>query len=89
MDFKLFFGISIRIIILFSLAMAGTFIPDHLRVFFGDTLSNSIFGDPEWKWGVRHYWYFWMMCLLFILSAINVGLSIYKLIKKNHPEFPF
>jgi NADH:ubiquinone oxidoreductase subunit 3 (subunit A) len=36
MNHKVFFGIAIRIVILFVIAMFGTFLPEHLREFFGD-----------------------------------------------------
>lgn len=68
--------------------MFATFIPDYLRDFFGDVYSpdrilfTSI--DEHWEWGVRHYWYFCMMVILFLLALVNVGLSIYKLLNKNY-----
>lgn len=36
MKLNVYFGISIRIILIFSVAMAATYLPEHLREFFGD-----------------------------------------------------
>lgn len=38
MKTKVFLAIGIRIVILFAVGMAATFIPEQLRDFFGDTL---------------------------------------------------
>lgn len=70
-----FFQIALRIIILFSIGMASTYIPEHLSGFFGDTQDG---------WGARHYWYNWMMFLLFLLSLANLIISIFKILKKNY-----
>lgn len=88
---QVYFGIAIRIIILCAIGMMFTFIPDHLRSFFGDTLRE----EPEWSgpdryydWGVRHYWYAWMVFILFVLSAVNVIVSILSLLKKHYNITP-
>ena len=87
MNTRLYFEIAIRIIVIFAIGMIGTYIPDYLRDFFGDTpIRRHTFLniDREWTWGVRHYWYAWMMFFLFVLSVINAGMSIYNLIKKYY-----
>lgn len=91
MKWKLYFEVVLRIIILFSLAMLFTFIPDHLRDFFGDRrrISTDIgdWGmDVEWIWGGRHYWYYWMCVLLFILTLINFVGGIIHSINKHYPK---
>jgi len=91
MKWPLYFGIALRIIILFAVGMFGTYIPDYLRGFFGDvytgdTSSYLFKTDTEWDWGARHYWYFWMMFVLFILSIANLIVSIVRLIRKYYPD---
>lgn len=95
MKTQVYFGIAIRIIILFTIGSLMTFVPDHLRAFFGDTVhvcdtgwhSHGFFGiDKSYEWGARHYWYFWMMVLLFLLSLVNVIVGIIKLVNKHYPE---
>jgi len=86
MKHKVFFGIGIRIIILFTLGMFFTFIPEHLRNFFGDILREEPRGgiDSMYIWGARHYWYFWMMASLCALAFFNLTISIITLINKNY-----
>jgi len=91
MKHQLFFGIAFRVILLFVLAMLGTYIPENLRDFFGDvkyTTQPMWPGavDKFWFWGSRHYWYFWMMVTLFLLSLINLILSVIHLINKYYPN---
>ena len=87
MKTQLYLGIALRIIIFFLVVMLMTFIPDHLRGFFGDTeLANgyqSGIVDRHWDWGVRHYWYGLMCLCLFILSAVNVMMSIEDIINRQ------
>lgn len=87
MKTKVFLAIAIRIIILISIGMMFTFIPDHLRDFFGDVPSDCvgcIGPDRDWDWGPRHYWYFWGLFLLFDLSCINAVMSVINIINKNY-----
>lgn len=91
MKHKVFFGIAVRIIVLFSIGMAFSFIPDNLRGFFGDVYVERQFNsfiEHEWQWGVRHYWYFCMMFFLFILSAVNTALSIARIINREYGTKP-
>lgn len=99
MKTEVYLGIAIRIIVLFTIGALATFIPEHLRDFFGDskftpyTVGGSSYSflkeetgsiDTQWYWGVRHYWYFNMMLLLFILSIINIVVSIVNLVNKHY-----
>jgi hypothetical protein len=101
MKHQVYLGIALRIIILFAVAMAATFVPEQLRDFFGDTscegktyewygstregCPGSSFGiDEDWQWGARHYWYAWLMVFLFVLSVVNVVMSIVALLKKHY-----
>lgn len=61
-------GLSLRVIALFFIAMLVSFTPEYFRDFFGDKLlqpdkygyyTHSLF-DETYRWGVRHYFYFWM-----------------------------
>lgn len=83
MSIRLYFRILIRIICPFILAMAFSFVTPHLREFFGDIpqeVTDDSF-DAAWEWGVRHYWYFWMMASIILLSFINTALSVIALIE--------
>jgi len=88
---QVFFGISFRIIILCLIGMFGTYISeiDGMREFFGDKLVFAPWSrtETEWDWGARHYWYFWMVTILFVWSLINLFVSAYRLIDKNYPKF--
>ena len=95
MNTKVFLGLAIRIIIVFGVAMLMTFAPTELRDFFGDTLHDhsthgtyhqNDFLDDGWEWGARHYWYWWMCFLLFVLSAINALIGGYDLVIKKYPN---
>lgn len=86
MSIKLYLQIAIRLILLFSTPMAFTFVTPELRQFFGDTICTSYcydLVDVRWNWGVRHYWYFWLTTLLFLLSAFYSFIHIRKLVIKE------
>lgn len=102
MNNRVFFGIAGRIIIIFVIAIAMTFIPENLRGFFGDTYKpctgtfkdnygnvrildncNGLI-DDDYQWGIRHYWFYWMVFLLFCLSVVNVIIGSYELINKYY-----
>jgi hypothetical protein len=83
MKTNVFLGIGLRIIILFTVGMFMTYLPNELTEFFGDEIVHTSYGQIE-EWGARHYWYNTMMFLLFILSLINVIISIVKLVNKNY-----
>ena len=87
---EVYFGIALRIVVIFVVGMMWTYVPGELRDFFGDQLSSERTGfgvDRGYKWGARHYWYAWMMFLLFVLSVISAVMQCAKLIGKHHPEF--
>ena len=93
MKTKLYLFIAFRIITLFGLAMASTFLPEHLRDFFGDTKyvpttfrSGDGTIDIAWSWGARHYWFFFMMALLFLLSLVDSVMSVFGLVYKYYPN---
>jgi hypothetical protein len=44
---KLFFSIALQLIVLFSFPMAATFIPEHMREFFGDKKYPT--QPADWK----------------------------------------
>ena len=89
MNTKVYLFIAFRIVFLFSIAMASTFLPEHLRGFFGDINipKRSGFGiDTDWTWGARHYWFFWMMFMLFALSLVDAIVGIVSKINKHYPN---
>lgn len=83
MKTNVFFGIGLRIIILFTVGMFMTFVPEHLTDFFGDKMVTKSYGEVL-EWGTRHYWYMTMMVSLFLLALVNVILSIVNLLNKNY-----
>ena len=83
MKTKVFLGIGIRIIIVFSVGMFWTYIPEYLFDFFGDKIV-VIDGVEDVEWGVRHCWYNIMMILLFLLSLINAVIQCVKLVERNY-----
>ena len=91
MKHNVFFGIAIRIIILFSIFLFGSFIPENLREFFGDTINiTTKYGTPTdeyWHWGTRHYWYAIMVICLFLLSIANLIIYIIHILRKNYDFF--
>lgn len=78
--------LGLYIVALFSIGIVFTFINDALQNsgFFGDVLFKPYESrwegwitkcgimDVKYEWGARHYWYFWMCILLFILSVIRI-----------------
>lgn len=89
MNTRLYLFIAFRIVLLFSIGMAFTFVPEYLRGFLGDvyTPDRSEFGvDVEWTWGTRHYWFFWMMFVLFLLSIVDAIIWIVSKINKYYPN---
>jgi hypothetical protein len=74
---------------LFILGMAATFIPEHLREFFGDVniQQKTEFGmDQNWVWGARHYWFYWMTVALFLLSLVDVIVGITNKVLTYYPK---
>ena len=73
---RFFIQLSLRVTIIFTIAILHSFIPemDFMREFFGDTPSadRGFMIDEYWNWGGRHYFYHWLMVVLFILSFINL-----------------
>ena len=69
--------LSLRVIGLFVTAMLISYSPDYLREFFGDQARakddwHRGMMDGMWEWGFRHYLYFWMNIVLFIIQAIKI-----------------
>ena len=78
MRFTIWLGLFI--VILFSVGMMMTYVNDAIQEtgFFGDvkriksTPFAEDFIDNEYEWGARHYWYFWMCVLLWVLGVVRV-----------------
>jgi hypothetical protein len=78
--------ISIRIVALFSSAILISFIPEQIPDFFGDWTCKATSqlpchnADPYMEghispilhWGYRHYLFFIMGVVLFIIQAVSV-----------------
>ena len=77
---KFFLEISLQILVLTIVGIAGTYLSDHLSSigFFGDTPSNQNAGgiDPYNNWGARHYWYFWAVTILCALQVIRIVITV-------------
>lgn len=85
MNLKLYFTIALRIILLMSFGFLISYITPNLRTVFDDKLSATPSGmDANYDWGVRHYWYFTAMVLLFILSCIDFICAVVNGIKKYY-----
>lgn len=76
--------ISLRVILLFTVAMFVSFIPDYLHDFFGDwTCKGCNYGepgryvhDPSLHWGYRHWLFLSMGIILFIIQAVDLIMYI-------------
>jgi hypothetical protein len=73
--------ISLRVIIVFSIGIVSTFVTDHFHDFFGDwTCKGCNYGEsgyfathqPTLHWGYRHWLYFLMCLVLFVIQAIDI-----------------
>lgn len=82
MKTNVYLGIGIRIIILFSIAIFGTFFGDWINAINPDFFNDNPNGD----YGMRHVWYSIGIGLLFILSLANVVIGSLKLIWENYPN---
>lgn len=82
--------LSIRVIMMFSIAILISFIPENFREFFGDLkcvgsggyvpgtyhyqyCNEGVGGmhSSTWHWGYRHFLFFIMGAVLFIIQAID------------------
>lgn len=71
--FDYWMRLSLRVILLFATAMLVSFSPPYLRDFFQDSVSEHKWGfDNGYDWGFRHYLYFWMCVILFLIQAIRI-----------------
>jgi hypothetical protein len=68
--------LSIKVILLFITAMLVSFSPEFLRGFFGDEIYEDGYTrgiiDDHWDWGFRHFLYFLMCIVLFIIQAVKI-----------------
>lgn len=76
---KFFTKLSLQVVILFGIAIVYSYLTNFLQVsgFFGDTpipldKQRETRIDEAWDWGIRHYLFFWMSVLLFIIQFIRV-----------------
>lgn len=89
MKWQVYLSIATRIVILCGIAMAFTYVPNHLRPFFDDVAqrcSDRDMVDECWDWGIRHYWYQVMTILLLILSIIDAFVWIRRIVLKYYPN---
>ena len=91
MKYQVYFGIAIRIIILFAVGFIWSYSNPALQDFLGDTpcplgICGGEFGDKHIEWKPAHYWYSWCMFFLFILSLINAIIGSVNLITKHYSD---
>lgn len=55
---------------------------DNINV-FGDYMGYDRNNNFTKLWGARKHWYFWGSCLIFILSAIKIGLICNIIYERN------
>jgi hypothetical protein len=57
MKLKVYLTIVIRIILMTAIGMIMSYIPEHLRGFFGDVPNGTDLSmvDKGWDWGTRHH----------------------------------
>lgn len=86
---RVFSTITISLLILFSLAISGTYLSDYLISvnWFGDytTDTRTTWGGYQ-HWGARHYWYNWGVSLLFITSLARSVVKVVMIIEKEESE---
>lgn len=85
--------LSLRVIGLFITAMLISYSPQLLRGFFEDKLYTEDgrwhhdWIDGKYDWGFRHYLYFWMCFILFIIQAVKIVKWIIRTSEKRN-AFP-
>ncbi len=87
MKYQVYFGIAIRIIILFGVGFMWTFLMPYIKPILGDhpcPTEHCGFDGGHVSWGAAHYWYFWGMFLLFLLSLINCIIGVVNLLDKHY-----
>lgn len=84
------FKIMGRIVLLFSIVILMSFIPESNREFFGDWQCNGgnyykkegcLYGadfvhGPTWHWGFRHWIWMFMGLALFIYNAVLIIIKL-------------
>ena len=88
---KLFLNLAYAIICLFTVSIFYTFIPEYLHSFFGDTLQTEkpliCLINDGYDWGIRHYLFYTMSVLLFILALLDSYIYSIKHIIKEYPNW--
>lgn len=85
---KIFNAITLCILFLILIGIAGTYLSDYLIDinWFGDSIETEYFlgrSHEREVWGARHYWYNWGVFILFLATFIRLAFYIYLLIDKN------
>jgi hypothetical protein len=77
--------IILQITLMFFIAIAMSYIGESLHGFFGDWVCKGYFNsgsrgcyysgnyhDPTWHWGYRHWLYWFMGFVLFVVQAVFI-----------------
>ena len=87
---KLFNTITVTILILLSIGIAGTFLSDYLTSieWFGDYEKEHKFWHSnntyiEDHWGARHYWYNWGCFFLFLTALCRGVVKVVNIIDND------
>lgn len=88
--------IALRIIVLFTVTILITYLPEFFpKSFFNDTPNTFEYTDTRgvdhvvdkgMNWGIRHIWYTIGVGCLFILSLIDSVMFVKGLIDKYYPS---
>ena len=83
---KIFNAITINLLVLTAIGLAGTFLSDYLISinWFGDYKEvKNYYGSEKTfinnVWGARHYWYNWGCGLLFLTGFFRCVCNIIKI----------
>lgn len=92
MKFSFWEQLSIRIIVLFVVAMLVSYVPQLMPGFLGDWQCNDTsfhmgdhYNSPHWHWGWRHWLWMFMCLCLFITQSVRIIIFISK--KRNTSEY--
>ncbi len=93
MKLNLTIKVSLRIILLFTVAILISLVGDNLHLFFSDDFCNGNISNNNkcqfgynsnyyhgqiWHWGYRHWLFFYMGLSLTIVQIVNIVIIIDK-----------
>lgn len=79
--------VKIDVILIFTIAIFVSLIPENFKEFFGDVYCTNIkdfhYGtnswyEPHYHWGYRHWLFFLMGFTLFVIQIIDIIIKVNK-----------